>query len=214
MGAIVAERQPDARLFVVAFDFDGTLTTKDSFSAFLAWRAGRLGYAWGLLRLGPDLMAYLLDRDRGRLKAAAIRQFLAGLSRGQMSDAAEAFAYRYFETLMRPDALAAWRAWQAKGARMVICSASPEAVLAPFARRLNADRLIATRLALDPSGRIAGPLAGENCRGAEKVRRLRQEFGETLSLAAAYGDTAGDHEMLAIAEERGYRLFKERPAPP
>ena len=30
-------------------------------------------------------------------------------------------------------------------------------------------------------------------------------------LIAAYGDTSGDREMLKIAEEKGYRVFKGRP---
>ncbi|HMP61648.1 MAG TPA: HAD-IB family hydrolase, partial [Phenylobacterium sp.] len=28
---------------------------------------------------------------------------------------------------------------------------------------------------------------------------------------AAYGDTSGDREMLKIAEETGYRVFRESP---
>ena len=61
---------------LVAFDFDGTLTTKDSFMTFLAWRAGPRRYALGLSRLGLASAAWLLHRDRGRLKAAAVAEFL------------------------------------------------------------------------------------------------------------------------------------------
>ena len=46
---------------------------------------------------------------------------------------------------------------------------------------------------------------------AEKVRRLQAVFGEEVRLRAAYGDTSGDTEMLAIAEEPGYRVFQEKP---
>ena len=41
--------------------------------------------------------------------------------------------------------------------------------------------------------------------------RLRERFGPNVSLAAAYGDTAGDREMLGIAKEPGYRVFTQRP---
>ncbi len=94
---------------------------------------------------------------------------------------------------------------------MVIVTASPEAVVAPFARRLRADHLIATRLQTDQNGRITGALDGANCRGAEKVRRIEAQFGTDLVLAAAYGDTAGDREMLHMAAVRGYRVFKGKP---
>ncbi|MGC1303521.1 MAG: hypothetical protein WA840_14215, partial [Caulobacteraceae bacterium] len=53
----------------VAFDFDGTLTVKDSFNAFLTWRTPPARLALALLRLAPRLAAYAFDRDRGRVKA-------------------------------------------------------------------------------------------------------------------------------------------------
>ena len=54
-------------------------------------------------------------------------------------------------------------------------------------------------------------LAGPNCRAREKVVRLQEVFGEDVRLTAAYGDTSGDAEMLAIADERGYRVFRGKP---
>jgi phosphatidylglycerophosphatase C len=208
MGAVVHERQSESTQSVVAFDFDGTLTVRDSFTAFMAGRTRLPRDSLAVLRLLPELLLYPVLRDRGRLKGAVVRRLLAGLSPDQLAQAAEAFAQSHAHRLFRPDALETWRAWKAKGALMVIVSASPEAVLEPFARRLDADRLIATRLTVDTQGRLA--LDGANCRGPEKVRRLRAEFGPNLRLAAAYGDTAGDREMLALADERGYRVFTGR----
>jgi phosphatidylglycerophosphatase C len=101
----------------------------------------------------------------------------------------------------------AWRRWQAEGARVLIVSATPEIVIAPIARALGADLLIGTRLAFDDVGRATGAFAGANCRGPEKVRRLQEAFGEDVRLEAAYGDTDGDREMLALAEEQGLRVF-------
>ena len=40
------------------------------------------------------------------------------------------------------------------------------------------------------------------------MRRLRAVFGDDMDLTAAYGDTSGDREMLQIATEKGYRIFK------
>jgi phosphatidylglycerophosphatase C len=196
---------------IVAFDFDGTLTVGDSFTAFLAWRVDRGRHLRGLARLAPAVVAYLRHRDRGRLKAAAVREFLKGVPRTVLEGEAQAFARSSAAAMLRPDALETWRRWGAEGARRVIVTASPELTVAPFARDLGADALIGTRLALDAEGRIAGGFEGENCRGPEKVRRLREAFGPGLRLAAAYGDTSGDREMLAIAEVGGYRVFKAKP---
>jgi phosphatidylglycerophosphatase C len=196
---------------IVAFDFDGTLTTRDSFTGFLAWRAGPLRHALGLARLAPAMAAYIRDRDRGVIKAAAVREFLLGTPRAELERDAEAFAAARADAMFRPDALACWTSWRERGARLVIVTASPALTVAPFARRLGADDLLGTDLAFDAEDRITGAFTAENCRGEEKVRRLRAAFGPDVRLAAAYGDTSGDAEMLAIADKPGFRVFRGRP---
>ena len=94
-----------------------------------------------------------------------------------------------------------------------VVTASPTIVVRPFAEILGADELIGTELAYDDEDRVTGAFATPNCRGPEKVVRLEARFGPGLRLEAAYGDTAGDREMLAIAENPGYRVFTARPGP-
>lgn len=195
---------------LVAFDFDGTLTWRDSYTAFLRWRAGPARFAVGLARLSPASLAYARHRDRERLKVAATREFLAGVTLEALQSSAEAFAQETAADLLRPDAMRRWDDWRERGARLVIVTASPEPIVAPFARLLGADALIGTRLTT-AEGRVTGAFDGANCRGAEKVARLRERFGPDVTLAAAYGDTAGDREMLELAIEPGYRAFTKRP---
>src|SRR5207247_1629419 len=80
----------------------------------------------------------------------------------------------------------------------------------PIGRRLGFDAVLATRLEVDGAGVLTGQLAGANCRGPEKVARLRAWRGDTLVVAYAYGDSAGDREMLAVA---GEAVNVGRPAP-
>ena len=194
-----------------ATNFDGTLTCKDSFAAFLAWRVGPPRFALNCLKLVPAAIAYLSHRDRGRLKAAAAAVFLRGVRRTDLEGEAQRFATERARRLFRPDAIQAWRRWQADGARLIIVTASPEPIVAPFARGLGADVLIGTRLAFDQDERVTGALVGFNCRGQEKVDRLKAVFGDEMRLEAAYGDTEGDKEMLALADEPGFRVFGGRP---
>lgn len=196
---------------IVAFDFDGTLTIRDSFTAFLRWRAGPGGWALGLVKMSPALAGYARDRDRGRIKAASVREFLGGVSRAELEAEAEAFADRVWADFMRPDALKVWNDWGAKGVHRVIVTASPETTVAPFARRLGAEALLGTQLVFDGDDRVTGAFSSPNCRGEEKVRRLRAVYGDDVDLAAAYGDTSGDTEMIAIAREKGFRVFSGRP---
>lgn len=196
---------------IVAFDFDGTLTVEDTYLAFLRWRVGGFAYALGVARLAPHLVAYGVTRNRGALKAAATKLFLGGVHQGDLQADAERFAAGHASRLFRPDAVAAWKQHKAGGAETIIVTASPTAVIAPFAERLGADRLIGTELEWDERGRCTGRFARPNCRAAEKVRRLRAIYGDEVQLAAAYGDTTGDIEMLAISRKPGMKVFREKP---
>jgi phosphatidylglycerophosphatase C len=210
---LVAAGEDAARPFrpLVAFDFDGTLTWRDSFRAFLAWHCGRRRYAQGLACLIPAAAAWTRDKDRGALKAAMLREFLAGARQSDLAAAAERFAAQAAPRLLRPDALRAWRRWREADARLVIVTASPEILVAPFGRGLGAEAVIGTRLSVSPEGFITGALNGPNCRGPEKVVRLEAAYGQGVRLEAAYGDSDGDTAMLAISDQPGMKVFGERP---
>lgn len=213
-GAVIRqtlEAAPAPDVPIVAFDFDGTLTIRDSFTAFLRWRAGPARWALGLAKLTPAVLTYAHDRDRGRIKAASVREFLGGTDRATLEAEAERFAEFIWPRFIRPDALACWQDWGRRGAHRVIVTASPEITVAPFARRLGAEALLGTHMAFDAGDRVTGAFTGANCRGEEKVRRLRTAYGDDLHLAAAYGDTSGDTEMLAFAAEAGFRVFTGHP---
>lgn len=212
MGAAPGRFQPpEPGQPIVAFDFDGTLTVRDSFTSFLRKRAGRRRWALGLVRLAPATAAYARDRDRGAIKAAAVKEFLQGVSRAELEADAKAYAARSWRKLMRPDALEVWTEWGRQGAHRVIVTASPALTVAPFAQRLGAEGLLGTDLTFDAEDRLTGHFESPNCRGEEKVRRLYSAYGPGLRLAAAYGDTSGDAEMLRIADQAGFRVFKGRP---
>jgi hypothetical protein len=129
---------------IVAFDFDGTLTVRDSFTAFLQWRVGPAAWWAGWARLAPALARYVRDRDRGRLKAAAIGVFLGGTPRVEIEDAARRFAEGHARRLLRPDALRAWARWREQGARTAghrhRQSGGDRPALRPRPRRGSADR--------------------------------------------------------------------------
>lgn len=196
---------------IVAFDFDGTLTIRDSFTEFLRWRAGPGGWMLGLVRLAPAVAAYARDRDRGRIKAASVREFLLGVDRATLEADAARFADQIWPRFMRPDAMKTWDEWGERGAHRVIVTASPTSTVAPFARKLGAEALLGTEFVFDADDRITGEFAGPNCRAEEKVRRLKAAYGQDMVLTAAYGDTSGDTEMLAMAQEPGFRVFTQKP---
>lgn len=196
---------------IVAFDFDGTLTVRDSYTAFLKWRTPAIRWWLGGLSLIPAALAYLIHRDRGKIKAAATKVFLGGVARERLEADARRFAELYSRKLLRPDAVIAWKRWRNKRVKLVIVTASPDVVVAPFARGLAADGILGTPLAFDAADRVTGAFASPNCRGPEKVARLKAAYGPDVEIRAAYGDTSGDKEMLAVAQEPYFRVFSGKP---
>jgi phosphatidylglycerophosphatase C len=196
---------------VVAFDFDGTLTHQDSFISFLRFRFGAYRVAL-TLGMKPGLLAdYMATSDRGALKSRLLFSLLGDITHEELETDIAAFVTRTGKSLFRPDALQKWKDWAAPNVLRVIVTASPELLVRPFGALIGADRVIGTKLKFSVNGRLERDLDGANCRGAEKVRRLKEAFGESLALQAAYGDTDGDREMLAAAREGHYRVFKGKP---
>jgi phosphatidylglycerophosphatase C len=196
---------------IIAFDFDGTLTYTDSFIAFLQATRGNLQIASTLAFKPNMLIDYVKTRDRGALKARLLYSLLGDISQRELEILVKAFVTKTGKSLFRPDALAAWQTHDQPDRLRVIVTASPELLVAPFGRLIGADRVIGTRLKFSERGTLLPELTGLNCRGEEKMCRLREACGEALDLEAAYGDTTGDTEMLAAARQGHYRVFKQRP---
>ncbi|WP_347902880.1 HAD family hydrolase [Pseudomonas purpurea] len=189
------------------FDFDGTLTRHDSFVPFLRFAYGNGRFALCMTRmLFPGLRYLVGGLNRDELKAHLIRVFLTGESAQWVSAKAEAFCAQYWTRLLRPNGLVAVAAEVESGAIVTLCSASPALVLKPFAERLGI-KLIATELEVI-DGTLTGTIVGNNCRSLFKVLRLQSVYGSlTQFRIRAWGDTRGDHELLAAAQDPHWRVF-------
>ncbi len=198
---------------VAAFDLDGTLTWADAFTSFLRTRSSRAAFWAAVAPLAPLFPAYLAGRlDRARLKERFATACLGGALATAIDEEAEAFWDGLGRELLRADGLEELERRRAAGDRVIVVTACPEIVARPLARRLGVE-LLGTRLAV-VDGRLTGRIEGGNCRGAEKVARLEALCGPDLRLAAAYGDSAGDRELLARAADGRLRAFRDGPRHP
>ena len=185
---------------LAAFDLDGTLTHRDTLLPFLHRAVGRGRTYRALLASSLPLAraAAFGGSHRDMAKAAVLRGVLAGAPLDGLTDAAEAFADHVVAHRLRPEVRDKVEWHRREGHELVLVSASPELYVTPIGRRLQFDTVLATRLEV-ADGRLTGRLLGPNCRGPEKVVRLREWRGDELALAYAYGDSAGDREMLDLA---------------
>jgi phosphatidylglycerophosphatase C len=200
---------------VAAFDFDGTLSRRDTLLPFLQRVCGAQRLYRALARTGPALSRLAMGRgDRDAVKDAFLVRLLAGHPADELAEAGTAYAeFLLRSDRLRPDTLARAEAHQARGHRVVVVSASPTTYLAPLAERLGFAAALATTLEVGPDGRITGRMLGGNCRGPEKVTRLEAWLAGEDPVLYAYGDSAGDRELLARAD-MGVRVRPRQLLPP
>lgn len=189
------------------FDFDGTLTRHDSFVPFLKFAFGAREFNRLILRLALPSVRFLARRiNRDELKAGLISTFLTGVEVEWVRKKAVNFCGVFWDELMRPSGLKSVAAELEADSEVTLCSASPALVLQPFADRMGV-KLIGTELEV-VEGRLTGRIAGNNCRCANKVLRLEAVYGPLGQYQLrAWGDTRGDHELLAAAQEAHWRHF-------
>lgn len=190
---------------VAAFDFDGTLTTGDSVVPFLRLIAGRRGLAAAALRRPTATLGAAVRRDRNRLRSIATEAVFGGLTHSVVRSAAADHAAAIIAARLRPDTLSRLRWHLTEGHTVVIVSASYSDYVVPVAASFGVSDVLATSLEIDDDGVCTGNLVGANCRGPEKVRRLERwwsarEWRRSDVEMWAYGDSAGDDAMLAVAD--------------
>ena len=187
---------------VAAFDVDGTLTVRDCVRPFLLRVGGWAGVSRAVLARPIVSVAAAARRDRDRLKELIVGGVLRGRNVAQVEALGEIFAEQVHDSWLRSDMVARLRWHQRAGHRIVLVSASLGPYLRPLGRRLGVDDV----LCAEPQragDNFTDSLAGGNCRAAEKVRRLDAWLlDRRLDNATvwAYGDSAGDRELLARAD--------------
>lgn len=190
------------------FDFDGTITRCDSFQLFLQryvpWPRLAVGVAWllpVLLRLGLGLI------DNGPAKERFLTHFFRGTPEQTFTAMGERFAASMPARMFRPQALARLDRHMTQGDRVIIVTASPETWMRPWAEARGYECL-GTRLEYR-DGLLTGRIDGLNCRGEEKVRRIREHIRDIKRYTVyAYGDTKGDLPMLGLADQAFFKPFR------
>ena len=211
----IAGREPaeSRAMEVVVFDFDGTITTDDTFRLFLSYYRGAANYAVKILSLMPTFVAYSFKAiDRNMVKANVIRRFFKGEPMSRIQARADSFAKDVIPGLIRPaaaEALERAKLREKQGFEsLYICSASIGPYLRPYFLQHGITNILATELKSE-SGVCSGEIDGYNIWGAGKVRRILAEFAPNdVIIKEAYGDSRGDRELLNAAKASFYRPFR------
>ena len=193
---------------LVLFDFDGTLTTKDSFLEFIKFTHGSGRFWLGMLWLSPLLIAMKLSLVSNEFaKAKLLSLFYKNKSKDEIDHWALAFHKDYLPKILRTEGIKKIKEYQADNQEVALVSASVDMWLQPFANQHQLN-LICTKAAY-LGNRFSGKFDSLNCIGPEKVRRVCKEYDlKKFDQIIAFGDSKGDKEMLALADEAHFKPFR------
>ena len=190
---------------IVAFDFDGTLTTKDTLIEFIRYACGTGAFVKGFLSYAHLLVLMKLGLyPNWKAKQKVFSYFFEGMKIEEFDGLCQRFA-KDNQHLLRPKGIEAIQQALDKGAEVLIVSASIDNWVKAF---FNTLCVVGTQIEIK-DGLLTGRFLTKNCYGQEKVNRIlalypnRSEYHLT-----AYGDSRGDKELLAFADESHYKPFR------
>ena len=188
---------------IYVFDFDGTLTKRDSFILFAKHALGLKRLILGLLKSSPWLAGWKLGIScNSTAKERLFRYLYKGMPLSVFEEAAKSFIGVLNDNVGK--AIEPFISAIEKNATVYILSASIENWIIPWAQAhgIPREKVISTKMAVDSSGRITGSFSSPNCHGKEKIRRfLEIEPARATYYLIAYADSKSDIPFLALADE-------------
>lgn len=183
---------------VFAFDFDGTLTTRDTLIVFIRYACGTPRFLFGFLLHAPLLVLMKLRLySNGKAKQKVFAHFFKGMTIEAFDTLCQEFA-RTHRHLLRPETVRVLEQALTERAEVLIVSASIDNWVQPFFPSVT---ILGTQIEV-VDGCLTGSFLTPNCYGQEKVRRILALYPDRSAYhLTAFGDSRGDRELLTFADE-------------
>ncbi|SQB32847.1 HAD-IB family hydrolase [Clostridium cochlearium] len=166
------------KIKLAIFDVDFTLTSRETLIEFYYF----------LVKKKPSLLKNLAKSikggflylirvyDAGKAKEEFI-SFIKGITEEEMKEIAKEFYEKRLKSILYSDAIATIKNFKKEGYKIYLISASAEFYLKELYNINEVDKIIGTRFEVR-DGKYTGKIYGENCKGVEKVIRLKQYLKE------------------------------------
>lgn len=197
---------------IYAFDFDGTLTTKDTLLEFIRFAKGSGQMFRGFLLFSPLLILMKLHLfPNWKVKQKIFSYFFKGMKIDDFNALCTRFAERN-QHLLRPAGIEKVRqAIAEEHTTVLIISASIDNWVRPFFDENDKKIQVLGTQIETKEGRLTGQFTSKNCYGEGKVNRLTALYPHREAYyLIAFGDSRGDKELLAFADKAYYKPFRNK----
>lgn len=197
---------------IYAFDFDGTLTTKDTLLEFIRFAKGSGQMFRGFLLFSPLLILMKLHLfPNWKVKQKIFSYFFKGMKIDDFNALCTRFAEQN-KHLLRPAGIEKVRqAIDEEHNTVLIISASIDNWVRPFFDEINKKIQVLGTQIETKEGRLTGQFTSKNCYGEEKVNRLTALYPHREAYyLIAFGDSRGDKELLTFADKAYYKPFRNK----
>lgn len=193
---------------MVAFDFDGTLTKRDTFIEFIKFSRGKVNFYCSLpFIIVVWVMSKLKIITTHNAKEKIFTHFFKGLSKLKFDNYCNGFKVN-IDHILRDNAKVTIENHLKNQSEVLIISASIENWIQPWALSNGIETVLATQIEINGRGVLTGKFSSPNCNGEEKVNRLLQKFPNIKAYhLTVYGDTDGDKALISIADKAFYRTL-------
>ena len=183
------------------FDFDGTITTKDTLFDFITFTYGRSGLIKCLLLNVWNLFLYIAKlRSNERAKEKLLLTMIKGTNVRLFEKQCMKYSLNRVPQIINSTTKEIIEKHKAAGDKLIIVSASPEDWISPWAKENGFAKIVATQLEKKDC-LLTGKFASRNCYGNEKVNRLKEIFCNREKVyLSAYSDSNSDRPMLDYAD--------------
>lgn len=187
---------------IAVFDFDGTLTQKDTFIEFIRYCHGSFNLYLGLIILFPYLVSYKLKLyPNYKAKQKVFSFFFKGMKYEDFFKKGNSFA-SIISSFLKQQQIEILKEHQKQGHDIYIVSASIKEWVKPWCKQNGINNVICTEIEIDNNKQLTGKLKTKNCYGTEKVKRFAEiESSRENYYLYAYGDSEGDKEILNFADK-------------
>ena len=188
------------------FDFDGTLTYKDTMFLFLKFCNPSKFYLQFFMHIPLFILLKLKLADAEKVKKSLIFRVLKNETKSSLEKRSQKFFDSNFPEIIRENALDFINNIDREHTESFIVTASLDIWVQPFAKHFKME-LLATKAEFK-NEKLTGNFIGNNCNKQEKVERIKQAIaGKKYDKTIAFGDTSGDSAMLKWANESHFNFI-------